>query len=171
MIQKDSQWKSVFDIVMLFAACYNTFSQAYYAAFNRPNNMYYIIIDYSVEVLFVFDFIFCFCQEFKDEETYTIVSDIKKIAKHYMKGSCLFDLLAILPFELLFISKLSVTMDEDARLFSLLKLLRVPRLFALLNVDRIKQSINNYYNHRLLKAVTNNVQEMSYPIMNSLMFV
>jgi len=51
------------------------------------------------------DFIFCFCQEFKDEETYTIVSDIKKIAKHYMKGSCIFDLLAIIPFELMFTGK------------------------------------------------------------------
>lgn len=60
--------------------------------------------DYFIEVLFILDFIFCFCQEFKDEETYTVVSDIKKIAKHYIKGSCIFDFLAIVPFDLIFLN-------------------------------------------------------------------
>jgi len=47
----------------------------------------------------------------------------------------------------------------------------VPRLFELLNVDRIKQSITDYYNYRLQKAVKNNIEETSYPILNQLMFL
>ena len=61
-------------------------------------------VDYSMEFLFILDFIFCFCQEYKDEETYTVVSDIKKTAKNYLKGSCLYDLLANIPFEVFFMS-------------------------------------------------------------------
>ena len=60
------------------------------------------VLDYLIEVLFFLDFVFCFCQEYQDEETYTIESDIKKIAKHYMKVSAVFDLLANIPFELFF---------------------------------------------------------------------
>ena len=52
---------------------------------------------FIIEGLFLFDLIFCFFQEYKDEETYTIVSDVKKIAKHYARGSFIFDLLAIIP--------------------------------------------------------------------------
>jgi len=137
VISLDSTWKTSFDIIMLIASCYNTFSQAYYAAFGNPTNTYQVILDYFIEILFFLDFIFCFCQEYKDEETYTVVSDIKKIAKHYLKGSCIFDLLANIPFELFFKIKKN-SRDDEKRLLRLFKLLRLPRLFALLNVDRIK---------------------------------
>lgn len=60
MIRIDSKWKSRFDTLMLIASCYNTFSQAYYAAFGNPENIYQIIADYMIEVLFILDFIFCF---------------------------------------------------------------------------------------------------------------
>lgn len=132
---------------MLFASVYNTFSQAYYAAFgelevvyadksDRAKNVIFGL-DWFVEVMFYLDFVFCFCQEYKDEETYTVVSDIKKIAKHYVKGSCIFDLLACIPFELILVRDKSSTNDKS-RLFRLLKLFRVPRLLELLNVDRVK---------------------------------
>lgn len=90
------------------------------------------------------DFAFCFCQEYNDEETYCLITDIKQIAIHYVKGSCFFDLLAIIPFASLLVPK-----KDNARLFRLIKLLRVPRLFELLNVDRFKKYIKDYYNNRL----------------------
>jgi len=61
VIDLDSSWKSAFDVVMLISSCYNTFSQAYYAAFGNPTNFYQNFLDYFIEVLFMLDFIFCFC--------------------------------------------------------------------------------------------------------------
>ena len=80
-----------------------------------------------------------------------MVSDIKKIAKHYLKGSCIFDLLAIIPFELFFTMGNNVGGDAQkaSRMFKMIKFFRIPRLFELLNVDRVKSSINDYYNKRL----------------------
>jgi hypothetical protein len=94
---------------MLFASVYNSFTQAYYSAFGEPNELFTVkrtlfivnFADYTIEALFIMDFLFCFCQEYKDLETYIVVNDIKKIAKSYMKGSCVFDFLANIPFELL----------------------------------------------------------------------
>ena len=123
---------------MLVAACYNTFTQAYYAAFGFSESFLNLWLDYTIEFLFTLDFIFCFCQEYKDEETYTIVSDIKKIAKHYLRSSCVFDLLAIIPFELIFNDPTVSDQKDTSRMYRLVKLLRVPRLFELLNVDRFK---------------------------------
>ena len=50
-------------------------------------------------------------------------------------------------------------------------MLRIPRLLALLNVERFKQGINDYYNKRLKIAVKNQVEGDSYPILNALMYV
>jgi hypothetical protein len=91
------------------------------------------------------------------------------IAKHYAKGSFLFDLLANIPFELLFTS--GGSQSDNNRLYRLLKLFRVPRLFELLNVDRIKSTITDYYNKIFLKAVETNNEAESFPILKTLMLI
>jgi len=98
VIKLDSTWKGIFDIILLFASVMNTFSQAYYAAFGLPTSELEIFLDQSIEFLFWLDFFFCFCQEYIDEQTFMAVSELKLIAKHYMMGSCFFDLLACIPF-------------------------------------------------------------------------
>ena len=120
------------------------------------------------------DFAFCFCQEYNDEETYCLITDIKQIAIHYVKGSCFFDLLAIIPFASLLVDGNTSTTDpkkDNARLFRLIKLLRVPRLFELLNVDRFKKYIKDYYNNRLQESVSNNEETENYPILRAIMYV
>ena len=164
VISIDSTWKGYFDFLMLFVSCENTIIQAYYAAFGLPTTTTANIIDLSIEGLFLLDFFFCFCQQYKDEETQSIVTDIKAIAIHYFKGSCIFDLIAIIPFDMFVPS-------ETPRLFRVLKLLRVPRLFALLNVERIKAQVSSYFNKRLQKAVEEGDETASYPILKSLLIV
>lgn len=169
VIKIDSTWKAFFDNVMLIVSTYNTFTQAYIAAFESDEELYTKLSDYFIEFLFALDFVFCFCEEYKDEELYSIVTDIKKIAVHYIKGSCIFDFLAIVPFKDIFYSH--ITNRSKLRLFSLFKLLRVPRLFGLLNVERFKQSITAYYNNKLEEKVRRNIETENYPILKQLMYV
>jgi hypothetical protein len=125
--------------MMMFVSCYNIYGNAYFAAFGISDNIKIVIINQAVETMLLMDIIFTFCQEYLDEETYKIVSDIKLIAMHYLKGTFIFDFLAWIPFEYIFYE------NHHVRLFRLLKLLRVPRLAALINVDNFKQLINEYY--------------------------
>ena len=67
--------------------------------------------------------IFNFLEEYLDEETYTYVSDLKKISLRYLKGKFIYDLLAWLPFDLMI-----VLFNGKKRLFRVLKMLRLPRL-------------------------------------------
>jgi hypothetical protein len=53
--------------------------------------------------MFFFDMIFCFFQEFQDQETFVMVSEFKIIAKRYAKKSFFFDLIAWIPIDLFFI--------------------------------------------------------------------
>lgn len=121
VIPIDADWKSYFDMIMLLCACENTIMQAYYSAFGLPDGGFENILDYVIEGLFLMDLIFCLCQQYRDAETQTMVSDIKVIAINYLKGNFLFDLIAIIPFDLF-------TGGQDRRLYRLLKMLRVPRM-------------------------------------------
>ena len=112
---------------MLLTSCYNIFINAYYAAFGNPEGDYEIAIDWFVEFLFLLDMLFCFCQEYTDQETYTIQTEFKEIAKHDAKGSFVFDLLAWIPFEAIILGS-SSSGYEEVRLFRLFRLLRLPRL-------------------------------------------
>lgn len=77
VISKGSTWKGVFDLIMMITSVYNIFANAQYAAFGAPDSLIEIIVDYFVESLFLFDMIFCFFQEYMDEETYKVVRNFK----------------------------------------------------------------------------------------------
>lgn len=100
VIKKDSSWKSVFDIFLMVVSIYNIFGNAYVSAFGQSSSFLYVFIDFFVETMFFFDMIFCFFQEYKDEETYNIVSKFRQIASHYFRKSFIFDLIAWLPIYL-----------------------------------------------------------------------
>ena len=55
--------------------------------------------------------------------------------------------------------------DSSRRLWRLLKLFRVPRLVELLNVNRVKRNIKDHYNKILIKAVEENRENETYPIL------
>ena len=101
VIPINSSWKNTFDYLLLFASFQNCFFQAFYAAFGLPTDYYEVFLDQSVEFLFWLDLVFCFCQEYKDDELLIIVTDIKLIAMNYLKGSFFYDLMACLPFALM----------------------------------------------------------------------
>ena len=172
MIKRESQWKGVFDIIMLCISCYNIFGNAYFSAFGVSDTMTFWIADQVIESFFLLDLAFCFCQEYLDEETYTIVSDIKKIALHYLKRSFIFDLLAWIPFQdmILYTSEAS-DVNSKARLFRLLKLLRLPRLAQLLDVEQFKQIVHDHYNQQLERNIKQGNENSNYPIMRALLIV
>ena len=106
-----------------------------------------------------------------DDETYIIVSDLKLICTRYLKGNFVFDFLAWIPFEIIF-------MDHPHRLFRLFKLLRVPRLAQLIDVEQAKQIVNDIFNKRLLRDLRNErtvdmqvTNQSHYPIMLALQLV
>ena len=86
--------------MLIIASAYNVYVNAHFATFGSPKADD-LIIDFFVEFLFVLDMIFCFFQEYKDGETYHMVSSFKDIAMHYLKKSFFFDFIAIIPFDLM----------------------------------------------------------------------
>ena len=68
-------------------------------------------------------------------------SNIHAIALNYMKTRLLFDLLAIVPFDLF----LKEYFQEHTKLLRLLKWLRMPRLARILDQARFKSIISRFF--------------------------
>lgn len=60
-----------------------------------------VIIDLVVDVMFIVDIFINFRTTFIDDQKGEVVSDPAKIAKHYLKGWFVIDVLAAIPFDLL----------------------------------------------------------------------
>jgi hypothetical protein len=116
---------------MMFVTCYNIFASGYRAAFGISQDDTIFWLELLNESFFLMDIIFCFFEQYHEEESYVLVCEFKKIAKHYLKNNFIFDLLAWIPFEYIFPS-------SKARLWRILKILRMPKLAELLDVEKIK---------------------------------
>lgn len=84
---------------MLLVCFINVFGNAYFASFEPPDDPRFIIVDQTIETLFLIDMIFNFLEEYLDEETYTYVTDLRKITIRYLKGKFIYDLVAWTPFQ------------------------------------------------------------------------
>ena len=140
VVKHDNAFKEYFDMLMLPVSCYNVFGNAYYSAFGSSSNIYIIIIDWIVETLFLIDIVFCFTQEYLDDDTYNLVSDLPTIAKEYAKGNFIFDFFAWIPFNIIY---------SEHRLYRLFKLLRIPRTTQLIEVTYMKKIMNAIIDRKL----------------------
>ena len=63
MISQNSTWKGAFDILMLIVTVINIYTNAYLAAFEMEfkNDLWFILTDNIIELLFFIDMGFSFC--------------------------------------------------------------------------------------------------------------
>ncbi|XP_022903882.2 voltage-gated inwardly rectifying potassium channel KCNH6-like isoform X2 [Onthophagus taurus] len=149
-----SPFKAAWDWIILILVMYTAIVTPYVAAFllsepdfnTRKNSKKYtedpiVIIDLIVDVTFIIDILINFRTTFvsSNEE---VVSHPGKIAVHYLKGWFLIDLVAAIPFDLLFFrqdtDELGLDKDEATTLMGLLKTARLLRLV------RVARKIDRY---------------------------
>ncbi len=130
-------------------------SSAYYACFGMPEKKWLSIADYTMEVFFLLDMIVSFFKEYLDEETHKPVRDCKKIAKRYLVGIFIFDLVAwsTTPIQQIFMTTVTTEQlagmseqdqflalqeqdnkEENMRLLYLLRLLRFKKLLVVTQI-------------------------------------
>ena len=79
--------------------------------------------DITVEFIFGIDMIIGFFEEYRDEEKMTLVTDLKKVAAHYLKTSWIFDMMALIPWTYMLPRK-----KEFTQFLCFFKLLRLKRM-------------------------------------------
>ncbi|KAI1291721.1 Potassium voltage-gated channel subfamily H member 8 [Halotydeus destructor] len=131
-------FKSFWDWLILIATFYVAIVVPYSASFRDTMNqepIRTIYTDVFVEVVFIIDIILSFGTTFVNKKG-EVVTKSRSIVKHYLKGWFLCDLLAALPFDVLYAANL-YSRNTLIHLLKLTRLLRLVRLFA--KMDRYSQ--------------------------------
>ena len=165
-----------FSALLIMLALFSTLFSAYYACFNGPQNVWLLTFDYTMEAFFALGILRSFFLEFTDEENHRPVRDLKRIAKRYLGSSFIFDLVAISTLPLIGLFKDSWD-PENLSLLYLLRLLRVERIFVILNIQVFQGIIKFYYRSNLNASIARNSQrqednkEDNNKIMNQILFM
>lgn len=131
-------FKTCFDWLILIATFYVAILVPFSASFRDKQNkepIRTISIDVFVEIIFIIDIILSFRTTYVNKKG-EVVTNTKSILTHYLKGWFICDLLAALPFDVLYAANL-YSRNTLIHLLKLTRLLRLVRLFA--KMDRYSQ--------------------------------
>tara|TARA_B110000285_G_scaffold200406_1_gene234281 strand:- start:1787 stop:2116 length:330 start_codon:yes stop_codon:yes gene_type:complete len=102
IIPADSQWKSLFDALVLIFVAINCIWNVLLFAFDidETTKAYYVVkaLNLFIEAIFWIDFFMTFLQAYKDQETQEVITDLKLIAYNYFVGWFWIDIVSLFPF-------------------------------------------------------------------------
>jgi len=98
MFYPEDQAKANWDLFITVVLIFTCLSTPYRIAFIDKDNTTWIVLNYSIDLLFLVDIIFIFCTAYNDDD-FTIIDDRKQIARGYIYSWFSIDFLAIVPFD------------------------------------------------------------------------
>jgi hypothetical protein len=144
IISRSSTFFQLWNLLNTVTCIVSSFQYAFMTAFGSPaEHSAAAVFDTLFEAVFISDAILQFFVEYYDPDTRKPVRDPFKIAKYYFKGRFPFDCLTIIPFTTLF------HQVELARLFYIVKVLRLSKGYYLLDLRKFKQSVKAFFDARL----------------------
>ena len=132
ILSDDMRVVQIYAFIMIIFALISCLCAAYYACFGPPSGLGLKILDATMEVCFGIDIVRNFLMQYEDIEENKMVRNLKLIAKRYIKGDFIVDIIAISRFPLHEIFKDSWTQDQLDLLY-LLRLFRLYKVLFLLN--------------------------------------
>ena len=162
LINHDSTWKSVFDIIVLIMVNISSIIILFDFCFvetDNENNKLFVNnpIYYVIEVFFVIFIILQFFHKYQDPATLLIISEFKPIALRYIKRWFFIDLLSIIPFELFMSSS-----DTNLKYFKMIRFLRLPKFIQTIDVKRFDNLATSF----LTKGESENASKRLMVIFN-----
>lgn len=142
-----SQFRLTWDFCMAWLLCFLAFYIPFRVCFyweEAVESKSVFILESTFDAIFALDIIFNFFTAYVDPETSTIVTQPKLIAKKYLKGFFLVDLLATIPFGyILTYSPVAIVnkFGKLGRLPKLIKFARATRFLKLLRIYRLNDFI------------------------------
>lgn len=133
----------MFDVFVLFFVGYSCFTSVFSVAFRYndeevSSTEYTSFWDYFnvfVELLFFFDLFLNFIHAIKHPETYEDITDMREIAKNYMKGWFSIDFVSVFPFQIL--------LPGTGKTTKLFRLFRLPRLLKLFDIGKFSKMVKS----------------------------
>jgi hypothetical protein len=150
VIMPDSRFKIFWNIVTIILLIYTAIFVPYNVAFSESEDKSLVqtIIDYVIDVLFTIDIFINFISGYEDLTEGKVITDLRKIAKLYLRSWFVPDLLACVPFGL-FTPKGNASANSS----KLIRLSRLPRLYRLIRIIRMLKMIKILKNSETINII------------------
>ncbi|KAL2898679.1 Potassium channel SKOR [Bienertia sinuspersici] len=143
------RWYKAWEKFILLWAIYSSFFTPLEFGFFRglPENLF--ILDIAGQVAFLFDIVLLFFVGYRDQQTYRMVHQRPAIAYRYLKSTFVIDLLACMPWDLIY----KASHDKEVvRYFLWIRLCRVRKITYYL--QKMEKDIRiNYFFARIVKLL------------------
>ena len=140
-IDINSKWKMIFDFIVILSTliyCMKIIYQLCFFGFsaNYMNERYDKLLDIIILILNTIYIALNFFHSYLDKETGEIITDTKKIAKHYLKSWFPIDFISSFPFELIW---------ERSHILRLLRIIRINKIFKFISfVERVSLKTRHF---------------------------
>lgn len=147
IIQRSSKFYNCWNIFITASCLSSCYMYSYIAAFGHTND----IQTYIFEGIFIFDMLITVLTELPPLDNSDLPERrLQVIAERYLKTQFLWDLIPLVPFQLI---KIPYT---DQGIFYIFKITRIKRGFKLFNVHSMMQVVKAFFHKRLLMIIKNN---------------
>ena len=155
ILSPESRPVQIYAFILIIFALVSTLCAAFYACFGPPEDMTMQVIDVIMEVAFAIDIIRMFFMQYEDVEEQKTIRNLKMIAKRYLKGDFIVDVLAISRYPLQQLLQDDLTPDQLALLY-LLRLFRLYKVLFLLNTQQFQSLLKKLYSRSLNNSIEKN---------------
>lgn len=140
LIYPDDSFTSFWDIFIALVLIFSCTVTPYRLALVSEDTPNWVVTNVFIDIMFLLDIILIFNTAYYDEE-FLIIQDRKTIALTYIRGWFPIDLVAIIPFDLLFGGNELNNLVRVARLGKMYKLVKLTRLIRVAKMARDKTKL------------------------------
>lgn len=130
-IDPDGRSKVLWSLALVLLIIYSLFEVPLSIGFSYTNTPASSAILYFIDCFFVLDVFLNFLTGFHDEQL-ELVTDMRRIARNYLRGWFVPDSLGSIPFELIALA--SGSREDRAKVFLVLRALKIPRLLRVVKL-------------------------------------
>lgn len=155
IIRYHASWKFKWDVFMMFILIIIAILVPVRLAFAENDSGFWLYFNYCIDFLFFIDLILTFFTTYFDEKLLNEVTDMKLIAKNYLRTWFVIDFLSIFPFEPV-LQGLSI---EDVGAF--VQITRVTKLYKLVRMVRLLKMARIFKDRRKIVMNLDKVMRIS----------
>jgi hypothetical protein len=100
VLHPDNKLLGYWSLIMSIALVYNATWVPYHLSFDEDDTVSDLVMDYTVQFIYFIDILLTFFTGYYDKSQFVVLSNYQ-IAKEYFRGWFLFDVITIVPFQLL----------------------------------------------------------------------
>lgn len=134
----------------------------FFTNFNeRPKDNLMILLWVFIEIIFVIDIVLIFLKEYRSDINFQVVRDPRLIARRYLRSSFFFDLIAVIPANLLIFAFRGGEAASDGKNFAMdqiiymLKILRVRKASEIMSAKFMNGIVESWYKRRRDRLIKN----------------